>query len=192
VAAPELPAGRTSSTAEWAVRQLLAESGLDESHFGSSGWNPMGELIKSGDRVLVKPNWVLHRNKSGRGLDCLVTHTSVIAAVLAYVAKARPRRWNRPEQKSGLDRFASVPKPVTIVGCEPCLQSIDACEAYIIREVYGSIPLSVGSDAARSSILSMTDSTGGRNITLDLACIVLCAGPLDATALLYIHGEALS
>jgi hypothetical protein len=40
----------------------------------------------------LKPNWVFHRNhhKSG-GVDCLLTHTSLIKAVLEYVALTRPR-----------------------------------------------------------------------------------------------------
>jgi uncharacterized protein (DUF362 family) len=40
--------------------------------------------------VVVKPNWVHHINKSGRGLDCLLTHTTLLEAVLEYVALARP------------------------------------------------------------------------------------------------------
>lgn len=90
--APELPQGRTSSLAERAVRTLLAEAGFDGPRFGTPEWNPLGDLIRPGDRVLIKPNWVYHENKSGEGLDCLVTHTSVIAAILTYAAKARPRR----------------------------------------------------------------------------------------------------
>jgi uncharacterized protein (DUF362 family) len=48
-------------------------------------------LINEGDKVLIKPNWVYHINSSGRGLDCLVTDTSVIEAILRYVLKARPK-----------------------------------------------------------------------------------------------------
>jgi len=40
--------------------------------------------------VLLKPNWVHHENRSGEGLDSLITHTSVIEAVLHYVLKAAP------------------------------------------------------------------------------------------------------
>jgi len=90
--APELLGSKTSSLAEWAVRTLFAQAGLDKPHFGSPEWNPLSDLISRDDRVLIKPNWVSHWNYSGEGLDCLVTHTSVIAAILVYVAKARPRR----------------------------------------------------------------------------------------------------
>ena len=45
----------------------------------------MGELISPGDRVLIKPNFVLHRN-AGRGpVDAVVTHASVLRAIADYV-----------------------------------------------------------------------------------------------------------
>ena len=56
-------------------------------HFGI----PLSAIIGSSDKVVLKPNWVHHRNGSGDGLDCLVTHPSVIEAVLLYVVKANPR-----------------------------------------------------------------------------------------------------
>jgi len=73
-----------------AVRRLLLDWGLDGPRLGRPGWNPLGALIPSGARVLIKPNWVLHRNQSGHGLECLVTHASFIEAVAQYVALARP------------------------------------------------------------------------------------------------------
>ena len=72
------------------VRELFRVWGLDASRFGSIQWNPLGVFISPGSKVVLKPNWVLHWNKSGHGMDCLVTHTSVIEAVLEYVALARP------------------------------------------------------------------------------------------------------
>ena len=47
-------------------------------------------LIEPGDHVLVKPNWVLEENRSGAGLECLITHSSVIEAALACAVRARP------------------------------------------------------------------------------------------------------
>jgi uncharacterized protein (DUF362 family) len=55
----------------------------------SLGWSddsgPFGKVIPAGARVLIKPNMVLHRNddprfKNQAGLDCLVTHASLIRA----------------------------------------------------------------------------------------------------------------
>jgi len=87
---PELPPEARPTPTLLAVRKLLADAGLDRDRIGSAEWNPLSELISPRDRVLVKPNWVHHRNASGWGLDCLVTHTDVIEAALWYVAKARP------------------------------------------------------------------------------------------------------
>ena len=41
---------------------------------------------------LLKPNFVLHFNQGGYGLECLLTHPSVIDAVLEYVSLAKPSR----------------------------------------------------------------------------------------------------
>ena len=91
VPAPELPLLEADTVAMAAVRELFQLWGLDASRFGSSQWNPLGVFIPPGSRVVLKPNWVLHWNRSGSGLDCLVTHSSVIEAVLEYVALTRPR-----------------------------------------------------------------------------------------------------
>ncbi len=48
-------------------------------------WNPLGEFIHPREQVLIKPNLVFHKN--GRGLDPLsvITHASVIRAIVDYV-----------------------------------------------------------------------------------------------------------
>jgi uncharacterized protein (DUF362 family) len=89
---PELPVWAQVTTALVTLRALLDQTGLDHSHFGSPDWNPLGAIIHEGTKVVVKPNWVHHHNFSGHGMDCLVTHTSVIEAILYYVAKAHPER----------------------------------------------------------------------------------------------------
>ena len=90
VAAPELPSGSANTVALAALRDLFSVWGLGRERAGTPQWNPLGALIPPGARVVLKPNWVLHYNQAGAGLDCLVTHASVIAAVLEYVALARP------------------------------------------------------------------------------------------------------
>jgi uncharacterized protein (DUF362 family) len=67
------------------------QAGFDGANQDSPNWNPLGCIIRAGDKVVIKPNWVHHFNRSGEGLDCLVTHTSVLEAVLLYAAKANPR-----------------------------------------------------------------------------------------------------
>ncbi len=90
VPAPELPSGEARTVAQGTLRELFRNWGLDPEHLGSFDWNPLGEFIAAGSRVVLKPNWVFHANKSGQGTDCLLTHTSVIEAVLEYVALAHP------------------------------------------------------------------------------------------------------
>jgi uncharacterized protein (DUF362 family) len=88
---PELPPWAEATTAVVAVRKLLAAAGLDRARLGSREWNPMSAVIRDGANVVIKPNWVSHHNGSGHGLECVVTHPSVIEAILHYVAKANPR-----------------------------------------------------------------------------------------------------
>lgn len=71
-----------------AVRESLHLLGLDKENFGKKEWNPLGDLIRSGDNVLIKPNMVMDYNGSGEGTDCLYTQPSVVAAVIDYVVIA--------------------------------------------------------------------------------------------------------
>lgn len=68
------------------IRNLLYRMGLDKKNFGTTDWNPMGEYIKPGDNVLIKPNWVMNKNKTASkyALDCLVTHPSCLRAICDY------------------------------------------------------------------------------------------------------------
>lgn len=55
-------------------------------------WVSRGEdpffALGPGARVVIKPNWVTDMNPTGAGLGCLVTHSSLIAAVAEYAAAA--------------------------------------------------------------------------------------------------------
>ena len=90
---PEFPAlavGTGSNPVFALVRGALRDLGLDAERFGTPRWNPLGALVKPGGRIVVKPNWVLHQNLGPDGMDCMVTHPSVLRAVLEYVFLARP------------------------------------------------------------------------------------------------------
>lgn len=54
--------------------------------------NPLGTLVKPGDKVFIKPNWVASRWREScphkDTLYCVITHPSVIEAVADYVAEA--------------------------------------------------------------------------------------------------------
>jgi uncharacterized protein (DUF362 family) len=91
VPAPELPSGHATRAPQAGIRDLFALWGLDSERAGTPRWNPLGDFVPPGSRVVLKPNWVMHQNAHPEaGLDCLVTHPSVIEGVLEYLALARP------------------------------------------------------------------------------------------------------
>ena len=45
------------------LRNTLYGMGYDKANFGKCNWNPLGNVIKPGQTVLLKPNWVSHKNK---------------------------------------------------------------------------------------------------------------------------------
>jgi len=72
-----------------AVRESLRLLGLDGALYGTEAWNPLSELIRPGDRVVLKPNFL----SQGHGLkpeewQQIITHGSVIRALLDYVLLA--------------------------------------------------------------------------------------------------------
>jgi uncharacterized protein (DUF362 family) len=69
--------------------RLFEEARWDVNHVRGAGWNPLAEVIRPGDTVVVKPNWVFHENHSGQGIDCVVTHVSVVDALLDLVLRAK-------------------------------------------------------------------------------------------------------
>ncbi|MFZ0815692.1 MAG: DUF362 domain-containing protein [Candidatus Sulfotelmatobacter sp.] len=86
--APEI--GGASSWADVALHQLFRTWRLDLEHYGTLAWNPLAALIPPGARIVIKPNWVFHHNQSGAGLDCLLTHSSIIEAAAKYADITHP------------------------------------------------------------------------------------------------------
>lgn len=71
-----------------AVRNTFWMMGYDRTNYGCKSWNPLKDFISPGMNVLIKPNLVMEKNKTGSGTDCLFTHPSVVAAVIDYVCIA--------------------------------------------------------------------------------------------------------
>jgi uncharacterized protein (DUF362 family) len=68
-----------------AVRGALHALGLAERDFGTSDWNPLGELVGRGGRVVLKPNFIRHWNPCEAGsVDAVITHGSLLRAVADY------------------------------------------------------------------------------------------------------------
>ena len=93
---PEYPWGETEIAQETndaydMVRECLRGLGMNAANIDKPDWNPLGSLIKQGDTVLIKPNWVSHQNKNPEvkdDLECLVTHPSIVRTVFDYVSIA--------------------------------------------------------------------------------------------------------
>jgi hypothetical protein len=68
------------------VREMFHLQQLDEANYGMSSWNPLGHIIKPGNRVIIKPNFY-RESHWGRQSEWkqIITHGSVIRAVLDYV-----------------------------------------------------------------------------------------------------------
>ena len=87
---PGLAVGSAPNPVFALVRGALRDLGLDAGRFGTAEWNPLGDLVAAGGKIVVKPNWVLHRNEGEGGMDCMITHPSVLRAVLEYAFLAKP------------------------------------------------------------------------------------------------------
>jgi len=68
-----------------AVRAALWGLGLDAERFGTSEWNPLGQLVGRGKRVVLKPNFIRHWNPEFLGsIESVITHGSILRAVADY------------------------------------------------------------------------------------------------------------
>jgi uncharacterized protein (DUF362 family) len=88
---PEAPFGDVapaSNSVYAGVRLALARLGLDAAHLGSPTWNPLGEFILPHDHVLLKPNLIRERHEKRDESEQVVTHGSVVRAILDYVVIA--------------------------------------------------------------------------------------------------------
>jgi uncharacterized protein (DUF362 family) len=75
-----------------AVEALFRGLSFDRARAGTPEWNPLGELIRPGDRVIVKPNLVsskkLHQRITGEHLAASSTHGSLLRPILDYALRA--------------------------------------------------------------------------------------------------------
>lgn len=72
-----------------AVRRVLIDLELDCNHAGTSEWNPLKDLIKPGQHVVLKPNLVRHTHPLGEeAVLSMITHASVIRPIIDYLLLA--------------------------------------------------------------------------------------------------------
>lgn len=71
------------------VRKALELLGLDRAGSGTEAWNPLGEIVRPGDLVLLKPNLVRESREGRPGeWEQILTSASVVRAALDYVVIA--------------------------------------------------------------------------------------------------------
>ena len=89
---PEYPFGNqiadTPNPVYTLVRNTLHQQFPEAGDPSSNDWNPLGSILSPGQAVLVKPNLVLHAHPRGHDIRCLITHGSVVRALLDYIAIA--------------------------------------------------------------------------------------------------------
>lgn len=66
------------------VRNLFFQLGYDLENWETPQWNPLGFLIKPGMNIVIKPNFVLSKHPEGKDLFSIITHPSILRAVVDY------------------------------------------------------------------------------------------------------------
>lgn len=114
---PEYPYAETDPTnpVYQAVRETLIKLGLDEETYGTASWNPLGDIIKPGDNVVIKPNFVSHPRAENTDPRSLVTHGSVIRPLIDYCLIALKGRGNlivadAPQSDSDFEKIKEITK----------------------------------------------------------------------------------
>jgi len=95
-------------------RAALQLAGLDATRFGSSDWNPLGDLVSPGGHVVLKPNFIRHQNPSPMGsVESVITHGTILRAALDYAwlavgAGGRVSIAEAPQMDCDFDQIRSI------------------------------------------------------------------------------------
>jgi uncharacterized protein (DUF362 family) len=68
-----------------AVREVLHSLDLDNENFGTAAWNPLRSFVRPGDHVMVKPNMISPGHPLTGSWEHVITHPSVVRALVDYV-----------------------------------------------------------------------------------------------------------
>jgi uncharacterized protein (DUF362 family) len=66
------------------ARILFKHSKYDETNFGKPNWNPLHKFISPGDKVVIKPNFVLDYHADEKSIFSIITHPSLIRCLIDY------------------------------------------------------------------------------------------------------------
>jgi uncharacterized protein (DUF362 family) len=92
------------------ARESLRLLELDAPNFGTPAWNPLKALVRPGDHVFLKPNMIAHKHQLNEDWEYVITHGSVIRAVVDYVfialqGKGKITIGDAPQTDSNFDRI---------------------------------------------------------------------------------------
>src|SRR5215475_11551638 len=110
LAALSSPAYTDESAPGGEIQQALGRV-ANELRWSDEDRGPFGRMIPRGARVLIKPNLVLHENEGPWGIAPLVTHQSLIRAVVEGALRAGPSEvliGDAPLQGCDFQRLLSV------------------------------------------------------------------------------------
>lgn len=68
-----------------AVRESFKLLQMDFKNIGKKIWNPLGEIINTGETVFINPNFVIDHHVNGGSIFSIITHPAVIRAICDYV-----------------------------------------------------------------------------------------------------------
>ncbi len=127
------------------VREALVAGGLGQ----ADPARPLADIIRPGMTVLLKPNWVLHENRGGGTMDCMITHPLFLLVVLREVMEA------------GAGRVIIADAPIQSAEFD-LIVSPEWRQA--VREIGGAVPVEIVD--LRNTVATRTglrvDATGGR------------------------------
>jgi uncharacterized protein (DUF362 family) len=83
---PEIPFDETAplNLPYNAVRNVFIQLKMDLENYNTKKWNPLSSYIKPGQTVVLKPNFVLSYNSSGNNIFAVITHPSILRALIDY------------------------------------------------------------------------------------------------------------
>ncbi len=118
-----------------AVRDLFYRLGLDKAHYGTPEWNPLGEIIKPGDKVVLKPNLVISKHELGQiGIEASTVHGSVIRPFVDYTYIAL----------KGQGRITIGDSPIKEVDFPVIIQKIGVADLHAyFQQAHPEVPLEV-------------------------------------------------
>lgn len=112
---PEYPYAETDdgNAVYRAVREIFIKLELDKDNYGTEDWNPLGEIVRPGDNVVIKPNFVSGPRSGDTDYRCLVTHASVIRPLIDYCLIALKGRGSlivadAPQTDSDFDKIKEL------------------------------------------------------------------------------------